>query len=169
MSLMYICPYPFWLKLFIDFGHFCPANSGHTRLCPGKLLAAAMNKLAPVLALGPAGAENFVQGCTLSFSWKDCGDASTKGKVSSLAPTSLTLGTKTKVNGAGFVDWSHTSIQGMYSALVRQRPRESALSDGQKKQALCRAAAKEQRDAGQKKRLKRDRKNAKQNAKRWGD
>jgi hypothetical protein len=62
-----------------------------------------MNKLAAVLALGTAGAENFVQGGTLSLSWKDCGDASTKGKVTSLAPASLTLGTKTKVTGAGSV------------------------------------------------------------------
>jgi C1A family cysteine protease len=62
-----------------------------------------MNKLAAVLALGTAGAENFVEGGTLSLSWKDCGDASTKGKVTSLAPASLTLGTKTKVTGAGTV------------------------------------------------------------------
>jgi len=62
-----------------------------------------MNKLAAVLALGTAGAENFVQGGTLSLNWKDCGDASTKGKVTGLAPTSLTLGQKTKVTGAGSV------------------------------------------------------------------
>lgn len=62
-----------------------------------------MNKLAAVLALGTAGAESFVQGGTLSLKWKDCGDASTKGKVTGLAPTSLTLGTKTRVTGAGSV------------------------------------------------------------------
>jgi len=62
-----------------------------------------MNKLAAVLALGTAGAENFVQGGTLSLNWKDCGDASTKGKVSGLTPTSLTLGKKTRVTGAGSV------------------------------------------------------------------
>jgi cathepsin F len=62
-----------------------------------------MNKLAVVLALGSAGAESFVQGGTLSLDWKDCGDASTKGKVSGLAPTSLTLGQKTRVTGSGSV------------------------------------------------------------------
>ena len=72
-----------------------------TRLCQGEPLAAAMNKLAAVLALGSAGAESFVQGGTLSLDWKDCGDASTKGKVTGLAPTSLTLGKKTRVAGAG--------------------------------------------------------------------
>ena len=46
--------------------------------------------------MGIAGAENFVQGGTLSLNWKDCGDASTKGKVTGLTPTSLTLGQKTR-------------------------------------------------------------------------
>ena len=46
---------------------------------------------------------NFVQGGALSLSWKDCGDASTKGTVSSLTPTSLTLGQNTKVTGAGSI------------------------------------------------------------------
>jgi hypothetical protein len=62
-----------------------------------------MNKLAAVLALGTASAESFVQGGTLSLNWKDCGDSSTKGKVSGLAPTSLTLGQKTRVTGSGSV------------------------------------------------------------------
>merc|ERR1711865_1274635 len=66
-------------------------------------LSLTMNKLAAVLALGTAGAESFVQGGTLSLNWKDCGDASTKGKVSGLAPTSLTLGHKTRVTGSGSV------------------------------------------------------------------
>jgi len=62
-----------------------------------------MNKLAAVLALGSAGAENFVQGGTLSLDWKDCGDASTKGKVTGLTPASLTLGQKTRATGVGSV------------------------------------------------------------------
>merc|ERR1711865_757202 len=69
----------------------------------GENLSLTMNKLAAVLALGTAGAESFVQGGTLSLNWKDCGDASTKGKVSGLTPTSLTLGKKTRVSGAGSV------------------------------------------------------------------
>merc|ERR1711865_1015918 len=69
----------------------------------GENLSLTMNKLASVLAVGTAGAENFVQGGTLSLNWKDCGDASTKGKVTGLAPTSLTLGKKTRVTGAGSV------------------------------------------------------------------
>jgi len=59
--------------------------------------------LVGVLALGTAGAESFVQGGTLSLNWKDCGDASTKCKVSGLALTSLTFGHKTRVTGSGSV------------------------------------------------------------------
>jgi cathepsin B len=62
-----------------------------------------MNKLVAALALGTAGAETFVEGGSLSLTWKDCGDASTKGKIAGLTPTSLTLGQKTTVTGSGSV------------------------------------------------------------------
>ena len=60
-----------------------------------------MNKLVAALALGTAGAETFVEGGVLGLTWKDCGDASTKAKISGLTPTSLTLGQKTTVTGSG--------------------------------------------------------------------
>ena len=66
-----------------------------------KPVASAMNKLVAALALGTAGAETFVQGGTLDLTWKDCGDASTKAKISGLVPASLTLGQKTTVTGTG--------------------------------------------------------------------
>jgi len=62
-----------------------------------------MNKLVAALALGTAGAETFVEGGTLGLTWKDCGDASTKAKISGLTPTSLTLGQKTTVTGSGSI------------------------------------------------------------------
>merc|ERR1712139_338442 len=37
----------------------------------------------------------------LSLTWKDCGDASTKTKITGFSPTSITLGQKTTVTGKG--------------------------------------------------------------------
>ena len=88
-----------WLKTGVESEN---AYVFHTSLVI-KPLAAAMNKLAGVLALATASAETFVQDGALSLSWKDCGDVSTKGTVSSLSPTSLTLGQNTKVIGTGSV------------------------------------------------------------------
>merc|ERR1712190_84443 len=48
--------------------------------------------------------EPVVQGGTLKLSWSDCGDSSTHGKISGLAPDTLTLGTKTTVTGSGSVN-----------------------------------------------------------------
>jgi cathepsin B len=62
-----------------------------------------MNKLVAALALGTAGAETFVEGGVLGLTWKDCGDASTKAKISGLTPKSLTLGQKTTVTGSGTI------------------------------------------------------------------
>lgn len=45
-----------------------------------------------------------MQGGTLTLTWKDCGDASTHGKVTGLTPDSLALGTATTVTGSGNVD-----------------------------------------------------------------
>jgi len=49
-------------------------------------------------------AVDFVKGGTLKLNWKDCGDASTHGKVSGLKPETLTLGQKTTVTGSGNVN-----------------------------------------------------------------
>jgi hypothetical protein len=49
-------------------------------------------------------AMDFVKGGTLKLNWKDCGDASTHGKVSGLKPDTLTLGQKTTVTGSGNVN-----------------------------------------------------------------
>lgn len=68
-----------------------------------KPVAAAMNRLVAALALGSAGAETFVEGGVLGLTWEDCGDASTKAKISGLTPTSLTLGQKTTVTGSGTI------------------------------------------------------------------
>jgi len=43
-------------------------------------------------------------GGTLKLSWSDCGDSSTHGHITSLSPTSVTLGTKTSLTGKGKVD-----------------------------------------------------------------
>jgi len=45
-----------------------------------------------------------VNGGTLTLTWKDCGDASTHGKVTGLDTTSITLGEDTTVTGSGTVD-----------------------------------------------------------------
>merc|ERR1712139_34445 len=37
----------------------------------------------------------------LSLTWKDCGDASTKTKITGFSPTSITLGQKTTMTGTG--------------------------------------------------------------------
>jgi cathepsin B len=43
-------------------------------------------------------------GGTIKLNWSDCGDSSTHGKITSLAPTSVTLGTKTSLAGKGSID-----------------------------------------------------------------
>jgi len=48
--------------------------------------------------------EDFVQGGTLKLGWKDCGDSSYHGKVTSLTPSTLTIGANTRVVGSGNVD-----------------------------------------------------------------
>jgi len=41
---------------------------------------------------------------TIKLNWSDCGDSSTHGHITSLSPTSVTLGTKTSLSGKGKVD-----------------------------------------------------------------
>jgi hypothetical protein len=60
--------------------------------------------LVALAVLGSVAAESFVTGGTLKLNWKDCGDASTHGKVTGLVPDSLTLGQKTTATGSGTVD-----------------------------------------------------------------
>jgi len=43
-------------------------------------------------------------GGSINLNWSDCGDSSTHGHITSLSPTSLTLGTKTSLVGKGKVD-----------------------------------------------------------------
>jgi len=43
-------------------------------------------------------------GGTIKLNWSDCGDSSTHGHITSLSPTSVTLGTKTSISGKGKVD-----------------------------------------------------------------
>jgi len=45
-----------------------------------------------------------VNGGTLSLSWKDCGDASTHGKIKGLDKSSISLGKDTTVTGSGTTD-----------------------------------------------------------------
>jgi hypothetical protein len=41
---------------------------------------------------------------TIKLAWSDCGDSSTHGHITSLAPTTVALGTKTSLAGKGSVD-----------------------------------------------------------------
>merc|ERR1711977_739196 len=61
----------------------------------------------PSIASSPVD-EDFVQGGTLKLGWKDCGDSSYHAKVTSLTPSTLTIGAKTHVVGQGNVDESVT-------------------------------------------------------------
>merc|ERR1719502_1668114 len=45
--------------------------------------------------------EEIALGKELSLSWKDCGSASTKAKITSFSPSSITLGQKTTLTGKG--------------------------------------------------------------------
>merc|ERR1711970_1655601 len=57
----------------------------------------------PSIASSPVD-EDFVQGGTLKLGWKDCGDSSYHAKVTSLTPSTLTIGANTHVVGQGNVD-----------------------------------------------------------------
>jgi len=58
-----------------------------------------MAKLAAASLIGTAAASG-----TLSLTWSDCGDASTHGKVSSVEPQTLSMGTTTTIAGSGTID-----------------------------------------------------------------
>merc|ERR1719305_828391 len=57
-----------------------------------------------VIASTLIGAAASSGGGTIKLNWSDCGDSSTHGHITSLAPTSVTLGTKTSLSGKGKVD-----------------------------------------------------------------
>jgi len=44
------------------------------------------------------------EGGVIKLDWSDCGDASTHGTITSLTPSTLTIGTKTTISGKGSVD-----------------------------------------------------------------
>jgi len=69
------------------------------------LEAASGTELTPLIA-HPA---LEVAGGTVKLSWKDCGDASTHGKVTSLTPDTLVFGQKTTITGSGSLDEKVTS------------------------------------------------------------
>merc|ERR1719502_2472999 len=65
--------------------------------------AASVPVPVPVPVL-PVQSESSSAGGTLALSFKDCGDASTHGKVTGLTPSTITLGQKTRTTGTGSVD-----------------------------------------------------------------
>jgi len=51
------------------------------------------------------GADHIASGSgVIKLAWSDCGDKSTHGQITSLAPSTLTIGTKTSISGKGSVD-----------------------------------------------------------------
>jgi len=64
----------------------------------------ASRAIALTFAFSLIAAAESVTGGALTLSWKDCGDASTHGKVTGLTPDTLTLGQKTKATGTGSLD-----------------------------------------------------------------
>merc|ERR1719281_1553855 len=49
----------------------------------------------------PSDLAYFVAGGSLKLDWKDCGDASTKTKITGFTPSTVVLGQKTKMTGTG--------------------------------------------------------------------
>lgn len=77
----------------------------------------------PSIASSPVD-EDFVQGGTLKLGWKDCGDSSYHAKVTSLSPSTLTIGAETHVVGQGNVDESVTGGSFSISAKAMLGPAE---------------------------------------------
>eukprot|EP00929_Paragymnodinium_shiwhaense_P108396 TRINITY_DN74715_c0_g1_i1.p1 TRINITY_DN74715_c0_g1~~TRINITY_DN74715_c0_g1_i1.p1 ORF type:complete len:177 (+),score=34.41 TRINITY_DN74715_c0_g1_i1:77-607(+) len=66
---------------------------------------------------------DFVTGGTLKLTWNDCGDASTKGKVTGFTPGTLTLGQKTTLTGSGSLTESVTGgsyVMGLKAGIISQ-------------------------------------------------
>merc|ERR1712066_1062221 len=51
-----------------------------------------------------AAEEEYVTGATLNLNWRDCGDSTYHGKVTSVTPSQLTLGQQTHMSGSGNLD-----------------------------------------------------------------
>jgi len=60
-----------------------------------------MRRVLTSVLIGAAAASG---GGTIKLDWSDCGDSSTHGHITSLAPTSVSLGTKTSLVGKGNID-----------------------------------------------------------------
>ena len=56
------------------------------------------------MLLGASAAAVAAAGGQINIAWKDCGDADTHGKTTSLEPSTATLGEKTSIVGKGSVD-----------------------------------------------------------------
>merc|ERR1711881_121597 len=82
----------------------------------------------PSIASSPVN-EDFVQGGTLKLGWKDCGDSSYHAKVTSLTPSTLTIGAKTHVVGQGNVDESVTAGSLTISSKAMVGPAEHLSGD----------------------------------------
>merc|ERR1712072_1450403 len=70
---------------------------------------ALQNVFDKLLAKCQPGDEDFVEGGKLKLGWKDCGDSSYHAKVTSLTPSTLTIGANTHVVGQGNVDEAVTA------------------------------------------------------------
>merc|ERR1712072_451719 len=77
-----------------------------------------------LLAKCQPGDEDFVEGGELKLGWKDCGDSSYHAKVTSLTPSTLTIGANTHVVGQGNVDESVTGGSFAISAKAMIGPAE---------------------------------------------
>ena len=64
---------------------------------------------AALLIQSAAGLESDVKGGVIKLDWSDCGDSATHGHITSLTPSTLTIGDKTSVAGKGSID---EAIQG---------------------------------------------------------
>merc|ERR1712113_956166 len=59
---------------------------------------------AALLIPSVAGLESDLKGGVIKLDWSDCGDSATHGHITSLTPSTLTIGDKTSVAGKGSID-----------------------------------------------------------------
>jgi len=75
-------------------------------------------------------------GGTVKLAWSDCGDSSTHGRITSLSPDSLTLGSKTSLTGKGSVDEAITGATYKVSAKAGPVPVFSHNGDACKPETI---------------------------------
>jgi hypothetical protein len=82
------------------------ATNSDKLLCVDVGLAKAATEVAPVkpVALVEPQLTESSTGGTLKITWKDCGDASTHGKVSALEPKTISIGGSSTLTGTGALD-----------------------------------------------------------------